>query len=94
VPRPSLALIFGGWACGGAALYAVGALVSPLAGLALLVLLTIAIVVTVGPTAHFILAKRAVAAGSYNPLITAAKVAGGIAGLVTVLALLGLFNFA
>ena len=75
------------------ALYILGMMIAPLAGLALLILLTIALTITIGPAAHFVLAKRAIERGSYSPAVTAANVACGIIAAIAVLVLMGVFNF-
>ena len=81
--------------CAGIVLpFTAGYLLTPLAGLAALILLTSALMIFVGPVAHLVLARRAAEVGSYSPTWTALKVAAGILATVTILALLGLFNFA
>jgi hypothetical protein len=65
--QPSFVRILFGWFGAAALIYGTAALVNPLAGLAFLIFLLIGLVVFVGPTAHFILARRAFASGSYKP---------------------------
>jgi hypothetical protein len=83
-----------GWFGAAPLIYGAAALVNPLAGLAFLIFLLIGLVVFVGPTAHFILARRAFASGSYKPARIVAAVAAAICGVVLLAAALGAFNVA
>ncbi|MDB6009982.1 MAG: hypothetical protein JWL65_2232 [Gammaproteobacteria bacterium] len=93
--RPSVPMIIAGWVCAGLAFpFVLGFLLPGLAGLTALYLLTGALMIAVAPLAHIILARTAVAGGSYSPPRTVAKVAAGIFLVILLLALLGIFNFA
>jgi hypothetical protein len=65
VKTPSLVRIILGRILAGALLFGVAVLINPLAGLALMLLITIALFITVGPVVQFLIAKRAAIDGSY-----------------------------
>lgn len=93
--RPSVPMIIAGWVGAGLALPLILVFLLPgLAGLTTLYLLIGALMISVAPVVHILLARTAVEGGSYSPPRTVAKVAAGLFLVVLLLALLGIFNFA
>jgi uncharacterized membrane protein YidH (DUF202 family) len=92
--KPSFLRILLGWLGAGGSIFAAAAFISPLAGAAFALLVLIGLTVAVGPSAHFILARRACERGDYKPIVLAMKVDAGMLGVVLVAATLGAFNFA